>query len=116
MLVDALQRLHDHPRVVRIERRIAGRLEHMDEVLAPWVDPSLDPDAAWPEMKKLGRKLFRQLGELRDTQVLEEWTKKLSSEADPVRQMLLEEVKKQETAKSKLQPDNAAENEDSEAQ
>jgi len=57
----------------------------------------VDPDAAWPEMKKLGRKLFRQLGELRDTQVLEEWTKKLSSEADPVRQMLLEDFGKKES-------------------
>jgi CHAD domain-containing protein len=56
----------------------------------------VDPDAAWPEMKKLGRKLFRQLGELRDTQVLEEWTKKLSAEADPVRQMLLDDFGKKE--------------------
>ena len=39
----------------------------------------VDPDPAWPEMKKLGRKLFRQLGELRDTQVLEEWTRRLSA-------------------------------------
>ena len=57
----------------------------------------VDPDTAWPEMKKLGRKLFRQLGELRDTQVLEEWTRKLSSEADPVRQMLLEDFGKKES-------------------
>jgi CHAD domain-containing protein len=51
----------------------------------------VDPDAAWPKMRKLGRKLFRQLGELRDTEVLEEWTRKLSAEADPVRKLLLEE-------------------------
>jgi CHAD domain-containing protein len=56
----------------------------------------VDPDTAWPGMKKLGRKLFRQLGELRDTQVLEEWTKKLSSEADAVRSMLLEDFGKKE--------------------
>jgi len=49
----------------------------------------VDPDSAWPEMRKLGRKLFRQLGELRDTQVLEEWTKKLGQEEDPIRQRLL---------------------------
>jgi CHAD domain-containing protein len=48
----------------------------------------VDPDSAWTEMRKLGRKLFRQLGELRDTQVLEEWTKTLSGEADPVHQLL----------------------------
>ena len=45
----------------------------------------VDPDAAWPEMRKLGRKLFRQLGELRDAQVLEEWVNKLGSAGDPVR-------------------------------
>jgi len=49
----------------------------------------VDPDPAWPEMRKLGRKLFRQLGELRDTQVLEEWAKKLGQEADPIRQRVL---------------------------
>ncbi len=54
----------------------------------------VDPDPAWPKMRKLGRKLFRQLGELRDAQVLEEWTRKLSSEADPVRNMLLDDFGK----------------------
>jgi CHAD domain-containing protein len=49
----------------------------------------IDPDAAWPDMRKLGKKLFRQLGELRDTQVLEVWTKKLGPESDPIRERLL---------------------------
>lgn len=50
----------------------------------------VDPDPVWPDMRKLGRKLFRQLGELRDTQVLEEWVKTLSAaETDPIRQRLL---------------------------
>jgi CHAD domain-containing protein len=49
----------------------------------------VDPDPAWPEMRKLGKKLFRQLGELRDTQILEEWTKKLGTEADPIRERML---------------------------
>lgn len=49
----------------------------------------VDPDPAWREMRKLGRKLFRQLGELRDTQVLEDWVKTLSQETDPIRQRLL---------------------------
>src|SRR5215472_5438776 len=57
----------------------------------------VDPDPAWREMKKLGKKLFHQLGELRDTQVLEEWTKRLSSETDPVRQMLLDNFGKKES-------------------
>ena len=56
----------------------------------------VDPDAAWPEMRKLGRKLFRQLGELRDTQVLEEWVNKLGNEGDPVRERLLSYLSKNE--------------------
>src|SRR6201997_2789412 len=49
----------------------------------------VDPDPAWPEMRRIGRKLFRQLGDLRDTQVLEEWTKRLGVASDPVRERLL---------------------------
>ena len=49
----------------------------------------VDPDPAWLEMRKLGKKLFHQLGELRDTQVLEEWTQKLGPESDPARERLL---------------------------
>ncbi len=49
----------------------------------------VDPDPSWSDMRKLGRKLFRQLGVLRDTQVLEEWAKKLGAERDPLRECLL---------------------------
>src|SRR6516165_11611619 len=49
----------------------------------------VDPDPAWPEMRRLGRKLFRQLGELRDTQVLEQWVTKLGGEGDVIRLTLL---------------------------
>jgi CHAD domain-containing protein len=56
----------------------------------------VDPDPAWPEMRKVGRKLFRQLGELRDTQVLEEWAGKLGSENDAVRERLLAHLGKNE--------------------
>lgn len=52
----------------------------------------VDPDPSWPEMRKLGRKLFRQLGELRDTQVLEDWVKTLGQEADPIRQRILSQL------------------------
>jgi CHAD domain-containing protein len=34
---------------------------------------ALEPLDAWREMKKEGRKLFKRLGELRDTQVMKEW-------------------------------------------
>lgn len=57
----------------------------------------VDPDRSWPEMRKLGRKLFRQLGELRDTQILEDWTKKLGTEQEPIRQRLLSNLEKQES-------------------
>ena len=38
----------------------------------------VDPHPAWAEMQRLSRKLFRRLGALRDTQVLE----RLGQEAD----------------------------------
>jgi exopolyphosphatase/guanosine-5'-triphosphate,3'-diphosphate pyrophosphatase len=44
----------------------------------------MDPDPAWKEMKKAGRQLFRELGELRDAQVMEEWVRTLSNPDDPV--------------------------------
>lgn len=56
----------------------------------------VDPDPAWPEMRKIGRKLFKQLGELRDTQVLEEWASKLGAEGGAVRQRLLAHLGKNE--------------------
>src|SRR5260221_1725795 len=57
----------------------------------------VDPDAAWPEMRKIGRKLFRQLGELRDTQVLEEWVGKLGAEGAAVGQRLAAHLEKLES-------------------
>lgn len=48
-----------------------------------------DPDPAWPEMRKVARKLFRGLGALRDSQVMEEWIQKLGPENDPLRIQLL---------------------------
>src|SRR5258705_3078407 len=45
----------------------------------------VDPDPAWPAMRKVARKLFRGLGALRDAQVMGEWVKKVAPETDPVR-------------------------------
>jgi CHAD domain-containing protein len=50
----------------------------------------MDPDPAWKEMKKTGRQLFRELGELRDAQVMEEWVRSLSNPDDPVAIALLQ--------------------------
>jgi len=44
---------------------------------------ALDPDPAWKEMKKAGRRLFSRLGELRDVHVMQEWVGKLASPSDP---------------------------------
>ena len=48
----------------------------------------IDPDPAWPAMRKAARKLFRSLGALRDAQVMDEWVKKLAPETDPIRSHL----------------------------
>src|SRR5580700_12258040 len=49
----------------------------------------VNPDRGWRELKKVSRKLFRALGALRDTQVEQEWLKKLSAPGDPVREHML---------------------------
>jgi CHAD domain-containing protein len=50
----------------------------------------MDPDPAWKQMKKAGRQLFRELGELRDVQVMEEWVRHLGDPADSVAITLLQ--------------------------
>lgn len=49
----------------------------------------VNPDHGWRGLKKQSRELFRTLGALRDTQVQQEWLKKLSAPEDPVREHLL---------------------------
>ena len=50
----------------------------------------MDPDPAWKQMKQAGRQLFRELGELRDGQVMEAWVRQLSDPLDPVAITLLQ--------------------------
>jgi CHAD domain-containing protein len=50
---------------------------------------ALDPDPSWKQMKRAGRELFRELGELRDAQVMEEWINKLAMPGDLVASTLL---------------------------
>jgi CHAD domain-containing protein len=45
----------------------------------------VDKDPGWPQMRQTARKLFRKLGALRDTHVMDEWIKKLTPPSDPVR-------------------------------
>ncbi len=58
---------------------------------------AIDPDPAWKEMKKAGKRLFRRLGELRDVQVMQEWVHRLDSPDDPVTAPLLQAFTGRET-------------------
>ena len=68
--------VHDLRVAIRRCRSVAAVMEEVD------------PDPAWPAMRKVARKLFRGLGALRDAQVMDEWVKKLAPETDPVRTYL----------------------------
>jgi CHAD domain-containing protein len=65
--------VHDLRVAIRRCRSVAAVLEEVD------------PDPAWPAMRKVARKLFRELGALRDAQVMDEWVRKLAPENDPLR-------------------------------
>jgi len=45
----------------------------------------VDPAPAWHEMRSLPKKLFRKLGELRDTQIMDEWVAEHGAENDKLR-------------------------------
>lgn len=53
---------------------------------------AMDPNPAWGEMKKAGKKLFQSLGGLRDMHVMQEWIEKLGEKDDPVMIKLLNHV------------------------
>lgn len=67
---------------------------------------AIDPYPAWKELKKSGKPLFSCLGDLRDTQIMEEWVHRLDSPGDPVTSKLLQFLAareaqfKQESAKA----------------
>ena len=65
--------VHDLRVAIRRCRSVAAVMEEVD------------PDPAWPAMRKVARRLFRSLGALRDAQVMDEWVKKLAPETDHVR-------------------------------
>jgi CHAD domain-containing protein len=69
--------VHDLRVAIRRCRSIASLMEEVD------------PHPAWRQMRKVGRKLFRGLGALRDAQVLKDWIKHLGAESDPLRAQLL---------------------------
>src|ERR1700731_2429096 len=45
----------------------------------------VEPDPAWHQMRRLPKKLFRKLGELRDTQIMDEWVAEHGAENDKLR-------------------------------
>lgn len=45
----------------------------------------LDPNPAWREMRKAGKRLFQRMGEVRDAQVMAGWVRNLAPADDPVR-------------------------------
>ncbi|HYL11326.1 MAG TPA: CHAD domain-containing protein [Candidatus Acidoferrales bacterium] len=67
------------------------RCRSMADVLA-----EVAPIPYWQAIKKASRKLFRRLGELRDTQVRIEWVQGLAPESDPLRGQLLAILSEQE--------------------
>jgi len=65
----------------------------------------VDPHPDWRKLNRQARGLFNPLGELRDTQVLLEWTQKLMPENDPVGISLMALLlEREEAIKQKLQP------------
>lgn len=58
---------------------------------------AIDPDPAWKDMKKAGKRLFRRLGELRDVHVMQEWVHRLDTPDDPVTGPLLQSVTARES-------------------
>src|SRR5579862_3090055 len=69
---------------------------------------AIDPDPAWKQMKKAGKRLFRKLGELRDVHVMQEWIHRLNTPGDPVTGLLLQfvangEARQQQEALQALQ-------------
>ena len=61
----------------------------------------VNPDRGWRKLKKDSRELFRALGALRDTQVEQEWLKKLSAGDDPLRKYVLKTLALAETKQRK---------------
>ena len=59
---------------------------------------AIDPDPSWKKMRKMGKGLFSALGDLRDCQVLMEWTEKLASGDSAVEAALLGYLRVQEKA------------------
>lgn len=56
----------------------------------------IDPSPAWRELRHLPKKLFRKLGEVRDTQVMDTWVADHGAENDKIRNVLHQYFAKRE--------------------
>lgn len=88
-----LERLHGSPDADTVhDLRVAiRRCRSVGSVVE-----EVDPHPAWREMRKVARKLFHKLGELRDVQVMEYWVRQLSPEGDSLRGVLLANFESEE--------------------
>jgi len=48
----------------------------------------VDPDPAWQELRRVPKKLFRRLGQLRDAQIMDEWVNDHGAENDELKAQL----------------------------
>jgi len=56
----------------------------------------VDPDPAWHQLRRVPKKLFRKLGELRDAQIMDEWVSEHGAENDKLRLLLHESFQSKE--------------------
>jgi len=78
--------VHDLRVALRRCRSIAAAIEE------------LDPHPEWQEMRSCARKLFRSLGDLRDTHVMTDWLHQLHPEADALKDRMHNWLASQETS------------------
>jgi CHAD domain-containing protein len=57
---------------------------------------TMDPHRAWAEMRREGGRLFREFGELRDTQVMLQWIQRLSPCPEPASHILAHDLARRE--------------------
>src|ERR1700690_198664 len=80
--------IHDLRVALRRCRTMADALTHTN------------PSPGWNKLKKLSKKLFHALGEVRDAQVEQEWVKKLFSAEDASRVGILKPLRGREKEQS----------------
>ena len=87
---------NEDPEAVHDFRVALRRCRSLAKVMA-----EVDPHPAWSELRKRSRKVFRQLGALRDAQVLTEWVAKIGPAGDPIAALLQEALAERESAARK---------------